>query len=672
MRYRAFISYSHVDAAWAAWLHRKLEGYRLPRRMRGRAGQVLPERLSPIFRDREELASAGELGPQIQAALADSEALIVLCSPAAARSRWVDAEILNFKRAGHAARVYALIVDGEPNSGDERECFPPSLRFELEADGTLGTRPSEPLAADVRPGKDGKSLALSKLVSGLLGVNLDSLRQREAKRRHQRMALVTALALVVMLVTSFLAVQAVLARKAAERRQKQAEALVDFMLGDLNDKLSQVSRLDILEGVQDHAMEYFQSLPVTDLTAASLAQRSLALTQIGNVRRDQGHLDKALASYRAAEKLAARLAREAPADASRQLAYAEVLAYIGTCYWYQGDLDGAQAGFDAAQAVLLRAQALAPGDARLQFQLSTIDNNAGHVLEGRGRIDEAMVHYRRMLELSRRLVARDPSNLDWQNQLGLAHNNLAKMALLRGDVAGAITEYEADVAIEAALAARDPRNNSQAERLLISRGALGRTLALAGRLEDGAAMLRLALDDAHRLNGQDGESVAFSEDVAIYAWQLARLQRLRGDAAGARALVEQSLAESAALIKQDASQPGWQRDRAEALVERAQQLIDAGEESAARADLQSALAILEPQLAAQPDDRGALLATTAARLGMATLMPAAEAGPALRKALAAVDAQGSGQRDPRLLALRAALASRLGQHVGATPMRSPH
>ena len=59
MRYRAFISYSHKDARWARWLHRTLEGYQLPRRLRGTTGEfgALPDRLRPIFRDREELSS---------------------------------------------------------------------------------------------------------------------------------------------------------------------------------------------------------------------------------------------------------------------------------------------------------------------------------------------------------------------------------------------------------------------------------------------------------------------------------------------------------------------------------------------------------------------------------------------------------------------------------------
>ncbi len=649
MRYRAFISYSHADAAWATWLHRKLEGYRVPRRLRAQ-GEPLPERLTPIFRDREDLASAGELAPQIQAALADSDALIVVCSPEAARSRWVDAEVLAFKRSGRGERIFALIVDGEPG-GSERECFPPAMR---EGD-------SEPLAADLRPGKDGKELALLKLIAGLLGVPLDSLRQREARRRHQRMLAVTSIAVAVMLVTSFLAVQAVLAQRAAERRQKQAEALVGFMLGDLTDKLSEVSRLDILEGVHNHAMEYFQSLPDSDVTDESLLQRVQALNQIGNVRRDQGNFDKALASFLAAEKLSRRLAQAAPSDVARQLAHAEELAYIGTVRWFQGDLDGAQAGFDAAQAALLRAQGLAPRNTELLFQLSTIANNAGHVLEGRGRLEQATSHYRRMLALARELTAIDAGNVDWQNQLGLAHNNLAKMALQQGDLAAATAGYGADLEIELALARKDPRNNAQAERVLVVRGALGRVLAFAGHVDAAAEQLQAAVTAAESLHRLEPDSASLLENVPIYATPLAALRRLQGDAPAAAVLSQRALAATTELLAKEASNPGWQRRRAEALLEHARQALASGQRAPAEAELRQALALLEPLQAQQPDDRSLLLAAVAAQLELARLEAPGAAKARLQRALAACDAQTSGLLDPRLRALRVELLLRLGQ-----------
>jgi MTH538 TIR-like domain (DUF1863) len=90
-RYAAFISYSHADERWARWLQRSLERYRIPRRLQREVAvdRSLPTRLYPVFRDRDELASATDLDAAIQAALDDSDALIVVCSPAAAASQWV-------------------------------------------------------------------------------------------------------------------------------------------------------------------------------------------------------------------------------------------------------------------------------------------------------------------------------------------------------------------------------------------------------------------------------------------------------------------------------------------------------------------------------------------------------------------------------------------------------
>lgn len=186
-RYWAFISYSHHDARTAEQLHRWLERYAVPGRLVGRAspGGPLPRRLAPIFRDRDELPSSAELGGVIHNALLASRYLIVLCSPEAAQSRWVNEEIRQFKALGRADRVLALIVDGEPNARDpQRECFPPALLRDPAADGSQ--TPVEPIAADAREVGDGATLARMKLVSGLLNVGLDELLRRERRRRIQR------------------------------------------------------------------------------------------------------------------------------------------------------------------------------------------------------------------------------------------------------------------------------------------------------------------------------------------------------------------------------------------------------------------------------------------------------------------------------------------------------
>ena len=116
IRYWAFLSYSHDDRRAAERLHRVLESYRIPRRLTGRQGPfgIVPPRLHPIFRDRDELTASGHLGVVVEAALAASRNLIVLCSPASADSPWVESEIAAFHRLHPEAPVLCVLLAGEP------------------------------------------------------------------------------------------------------------------------------------------------------------------------------------------------------------------------------------------------------------------------------------------------------------------------------------------------------------------------------------------------------------------------------------------------------------------------------------------------------------------------------------------------------------------------------
>jgi hypothetical protein len=199
-KYWAFISYSHRDEHWAQWLHRSLERYFVPRILVGRPSRdgKVPRRLFPIFRDREELPVSSDLGANLKDCLERSRYLIVVCSPDAAVSRWVNEEIRYFKNAHGEDRILCLIVAGEPNADDKLttslpECFPPAVRFRVAADGALTAERTEPIAADVRPGADGKANAKLKLIAGLVGVNYDELKQRDQRRRRRRNVLLLTL-----------------------------------------------------------------------------------------------------------------------------------------------------------------------------------------------------------------------------------------------------------------------------------------------------------------------------------------------------------------------------------------------------------------------------------------------------------------------------------------------
>ena len=205
VKYRAFISYSHADTSWAKWLHRGLEGYRVDKELVGRetATGVIPKTLRPIFRDRDDFTAGHTLNEQTLAALDASRALVVICSPSAAKSHYVTEEIRLFKSRHPDRPVIPLIVGGKP--GDlEFECFPPSLKFKLDADGQITTAPLEVLAADAREKGDGRNLALAKGVAGLLGVSSDDVFRRAERARRRRLRLLGAATASVLAVVSLL------------------------------------------------------------------------------------------------------------------------------------------------------------------------------------------------------------------------------------------------------------------------------------------------------------------------------------------------------------------------------------------------------------------------------------------------------------------------------------
>jgi adenylate cyclase len=65
------------------------------------------------------------------------------------------------------------------------ECFPQAVRFRADTAGSLTSERIEPIAADVRKGKDSIEDAKLKIIAGLIGVGFDELKQREAQRRRK-------------------------------------------------------------------------------------------------------------------------------------------------------------------------------------------------------------------------------------------------------------------------------------------------------------------------------------------------------------------------------------------------------------------------------------------------------------------------------------------------------
>lgn len=504
--YYAFLSYSHKDEELAGWLHRELEQFRVPPALAGKLTDngVVPSRLRPIFRDRHELAAASDLGMEIQAALASSQYLIVLCSPDAAKSHWTNAEIEVFKKSRPEGCVLAAIVGGDPFASDvpgreEEECFPPALREKYDRRGRPTGKRAEPLAADLRDSGDGRRMGFLKLVAGMLGVGLDELVQRETTRRQRRLAYLTAASLAGMAVASGLAITAIQARDAARDQRRQAEGLVAFMLGDLKDKLEPIGRLDALDGVGSRVLAYYSKQDASELSDAGLSQRSRALSLSAQVAFLRGDFPSAQKLYQEAMEGTAEAVRRAPDDPQRLFDHAQNVFWIGELARMAGRIDQAENSYREYKRLADRMVAIEPDNLKWRMEALYAKENLGIVLYSQRRFGEAVQPFESALGPMESLASIDASNRQYQKELSTLLAWLADARQAQGRLDGAIAVRLRQIAFLERLATSGAADVELGQQMIPARTGLAILLLLRGQSERGIEQLRLAVGEADRL-----------------------------------------------------------------------------------------------------------------------------------------------------------------------------
>lgn len=505
-RFYAFLSYSHKDKELADWLHRELERFRVPTSLAGKltANGVVPRRLMPIFRDQQDLSAGADLAEEIKAALAASQFLVVLCSPTAATSRWTNAEIESFKRTRPEGCVLAAVAAGEPFASEvpgreHEECFPPALRYKYDRRGHQTAKRAEPLAADFRENHDGRRLAFLKLIAGMLGVGLDELVQRETTRRHQRLAWLAAGSLAGMAVTSTLALAAFQARNEAREQRRQAEGLVEFMLGDLRAKLEPIGKLDALDGVGSRVLDYYKRQDASELSDAALLQRSRALNLMAEVAFLRGHLDEADGLYRQAMSGTAEAVRRSPSDTKRLFDHAQNIFWVGEISRYRGQFGQAEAFYREYKRLGDELVAREPDNLKWRMEGLYGEENVGIALYDERRFADAANQFRSARSGIEKLASIDASNQTYQNELSNILAWVADTESARGNFDLAIAGRKRQILMLEQAIAHGSTDVAVRQSLIPAHQALGILLAVRGEKVPAIAELRQAMVQADHL-----------------------------------------------------------------------------------------------------------------------------------------------------------------------------
>lgn len=384
----------------------------------------------PIFRDRDELASGGDLSESIRKAMDDSDALIVVCSPAARASHWVNEEIRRFRASGRGDRIFCLLVAGNPDPHSPECAFPAAILQDER-----GNIIHEPLAADATPGGDGKRNAMLKIAAGLLDVGVDDLKRRDAQRQARFWSIVAAGAVFIAVLTIGLAVYALNAKRESEIRRSQAENLIGFMLGDLRERLEPIGKLEILDSIGDQAMSYFATLGDRG-TPNELRERGKALHQIGEVRKSKGDLKAALAAFEESLKQMKALHEADPENNDNLYELGQAEFWVGYVAWERGDLKLAEKALRNYMQYSRELLGREPGNSVYNMELSYAYSNLGSLARARGNTREALDSFIRSRDINAQELKKNPNDVELAYSLAEAWSWIGSSKMDLGDLAG--------------------------------------------------------------------------------------------------------------------------------------------------------------------------------------------------------------------------------------------
>ena len=557
-KYKAFISYSHKDAALGEEIHQELEKYKVPKRLVGKTTGVgtVRARLGQFFRDREELPAAEDLTAEVAKALKQSEFLIVLCSPSAAASRWVNKEIIEFKKLRGDKYVLPLILSGEPWASDtddkEVECFPPALRYRISPAGTLSHIRTEPIAADIRNGSDGRKRGIQKLIAGLLGVGLDQLVERELQRKQRRVMAITSASVLGMVVMGALTYQATTARNAAERHRAEAEDLIEFMLTDLRDKLEPVGRLDVLDAVGTKAVNYYNAQDLDDVSDDAMGRRSRAFHMLGEIQNSRGNLEQADAMFKRANAATEGLFDRDPSDPQRIYEHSQSIYWVGHQAWQLGEYLAAQDAWQKYKELSQQLVTIDPSNIDWQFELAYAHSNIGTLqLINLYQPQKAHESFSRSLQVFEGLRSALKDDMDLEYEIAETHGWIADSLLQFGHARDVRSARELQKGLLENLERKDPLNKTIQTMKVIPFRALGNLSYSEGNHQEAIRYFSKAVELASRLSAGDIENRRWLSSRGVAHIELSLASLAAGDLVEAQKVFSKAQEIAAALLIKD-------------------------------------------------------------------------------------------------------------------------
>jgi serine/threonine protein kinase/tetratricopeptide (TPR) repeat protein len=350
------------------------------------------------------------------------------------------------------------------------------------------------------------------------------------------------------------------AAKRATLARDEAQKLINFMTLDLRDKLKPIGRLDLLDEVNLRVRAYYDHVAGTDSSPQILWQRSIALINYGDIRKDRGDHDGALKSYNEAFEIQTALVNRDPKNSDWQRDLSTSLDKIGDVLKVQGNIDNALKNYEKSLAIHEKLAAKDTNNALLQSALSASFERIGELKKARGDIDGALECYKRSLLIREKLVSSDPANASDQLDLSWSYAEIGDMLSSKGDSEEALRNYRSAQVIRQDLVSKDPGNANLQHDLSSCLAEIGHELAGRGQWQDALDAYRASLAITQTLAEKDPTNTMWQRDLSISLERVGDALQGRHEYDDALKSYHVALAIRQELAHRDPASSLWQSD----------------------------------------------------------------------------------------------------------------
>jgi tRNA A-37 threonylcarbamoyl transferase component Bud32/tetratricopeptide (TPR) repeat protein len=364
-------------------------------------------------------------------------------------------------------------------------------------------------------------------------------------------------------------------RTVAEQRRDQAEGLLGFVLGDLRDKLKTIGRLEILDDVGDRALKYFAAVPEAELSSEELFRRATALSQIGDVRIEQGKLEQALAPIKESLALSTQLVARDPQNAEWRLGLGASHYFLGAVLMNRGEPEAALKHWETYHSIAADLVAQHPANTQYQNELFMAGSNLGSAYQAQGALEPAGARFDDALKSAASLAAADPRP-EAQTNLAYAHNQLGLVLGQLGKLDASREQFRQEVSLRERLLAADPKDAENKLRLGTSRYFLGQVLEAMGETTAALEQYVPANRQMAELVASDPANTRWRRNLAETHLMIARVARSHGERGRALREIERGLPLFEDLVASDPKQARWAADLAATRIMHARLLADGG------------------------------------------------------------------------------------------------